>query len=254
MSGAGQTSRQGFGLALQFMTRLPVPWQVSYSETAQAASARFYPAVGLVVGLIAALVFLLAHWMFTPVIAGFLAIAAGIAVTGGLHEDGLADSADGLGSGAPRDRALEIMRDSSVGVFGVLALLIALPLKALALAELPALAGAIALICGHGLSRYACVFVIRNHPYARSSSVKFAKPQIDGAGHRFAALWALGFVLLLLVGFGLAGFTGLALAGALTFALLRRAMARLEGYTGDILGASQQLCELGLYLGLLIWL
>ena len=117
------SSRNDFNIALQFLTRIPVTGEVDHSDEAFARSARFYPLVGIIVGLVAAGVFFVADMFLTDSVSALLALLAGVAVTGGLHEDGLADAADGLIGGKDRDHTLDIMRDHTVGVFGVLALI-----------------------------------------------------------------------------------------------------------------------------------
>ena len=129
-------TRDEFYTALQFMTRLPVPRDTEHSDQSFARSARFYPAVGLVVGAIAGLAYFLLGQVFPENVATFMCIVVAVAVTGALHEDGLADVADGLGANN-RERRLEIMRDSRIGSYGVLALIFAVGIKAAILAGLP---------------------------------------------------------------------------------------------------------------------
>ena len=126
----------------------------------------------MLIGLFAAAVFLAAHRVFPPVVALLLATAATCLLTGALHEDGLADTADGLGGGATRERALEIMRDSRIGAYGALALGLTLALRVAALAAMPVGLAAAALVAGHGASRASAVLVIATSRYARP----------DGAG------------------------------------------------------------------------
>lgn len=245
---------QEFGLALQFMTRLPVPFEVSYAEEAQAASARFYPIVGLIVGAMGALALALGHWLFTPVIAAVLTCAVLIGVTGGLHEDGLADSADGLWGGATRERAMEIMRDSTVGVYGVLALILALALKIAVLVSLPLGTAMVGLVAAHGLSRYGCTWMIHRHGYARVESAKFAVPSMDDQGHRFARICAGTIAVALVILTGWAGAAAIAIGAGAAAAFGAFVVRKLGGYTGDTLGALQQVVEISVLLGLCLWL
>src|SRR5262249_46611727 len=120
-------------VALGFLTRLPVG-----ATGSLAAAAWAFPVAGLVVGGVAALIFALAAWLsLPPAVAAILAIAAAIALTGALHEDGAVDSADGLAGGGDPEHRLAIMRDSRIGSFGVIALVLVLGLRAAALATLP---------------------------------------------------------------------------------------------------------------------
>jgi adenosylcobinamide-GDP ribazoletransferase len=244
-----------FALAVQFLTRLPVPRDLTFSEGRLLRATRYYPAVGLIVGAIGAAVLLGAALALPWPVAVLLSVAATVAATGAFHEDGLADAADGLGGGLTRERALEIMRDSRVGTYGVLALGLVLALKVAALAALAPGQAAALVLCGHAISRYAPVAVVARADYAREQGAKFAAPSVSRAGERVAlataALAALALALALGPGAALAA---LALAALLAALLARRVLARLGGYTGDCLGAAQQAAELGLYLGALAWL
>ncbi|WP_375429454.1 adenosylcobinamide-GDP ribazoletransferase [uncultured Sphingomonas sp.] len=242
-----------FAVAVQFLTRLPVP-AGAYTPGRLRAAVRYYPLVGILVGGAAALVMLAAAGPFTPLIAILLSCAATLLLTGAFHEDGLADTFDGIG-GAGRARALEIMRDSRIGTYGALALSIVLALKVAALAALPPPGVPIALIAGHGLSRLSAVLVIVTSHYARDDGTgKFTADGVPtaslfvalGTGALIAAAlaWTIGGAGVL---FALAG---LAIGhGAARLAFERR----LGGYTGDCLGAVQQVSEVGVYLGLLAW-
>lgn len=253
-------------LALQFFTRVPVTgalarW-VGYSPQLLRASAGHFPGVGLLVGAVAALVYaLLAGALpatpWTPLVAAILSTAATVRLTGGFHEDGLADLVDGLGGSPERGRALEIMKDSRVGSFGVLALLLAV----LAKVGLLALLGSVgwrhacaALLLAHAVSRALPLLLIRLLPYLADGATSKSKPLADQIGHRgllTAAVWAL--LALVLAGSLLrpsslgAALLACAVAFAWMWRLLRR---RLQGFTGDALGATQQACELACYLGL----
>ena len=252
-----------FLLALQFFTRVPVTGRlagwVGFSPAMLRASAAHFPGVGWLVGATAAAVFLLAQ-AGLPGVAGaaaaaLLSTAATVWLTGAFHEDGLADVADGLGGASDRARALEIMKDSRIGAFGAIALVLALGLKIALLAVLAgqgALAVASALLGAHVLSRLAPLFLIRWLPYVGDQGASKAKPLADAIGGG-ALLVGMAYALpaaalLLLTHPPLQAAASLAacLLGALYMgALLRR---RLQGFTGDGLGATQQVCELAIYL------
>jgi adenosylcobinamide-GDP ribazoletransferase len=240
-----------FKLALQFLTRLTLT--APYSPEAMRQSPRWYPAVGLVVGAVCAAAHLAGVWLFTPLLAAIMAVAAGTMVTGGLHEDGLADACDGLGGVRPKERVLEIMRDSRIGTYGVLGLVFMLTLKAGALVALPVLAVPFVLVAGHAVSRGAMVWVMASSDYVRERGAGTAVAGgIDRQALAIAAtttavcLFPLVFVLGFEVLVG--GLAGLALGH---FLMRRWYERRLGGYTGDCLGAVQQCSELGFYLGLL---
>jgi adenosylcobinamide-GDP ribazoletransferase len=242
-------------LALQFLTRLPVPAGVPWSDDLQVRSVKYYPMVGLLVGIIGAVVLWVAALWLPPSVAALLSLAATLLVTGALHEDGLADLFDGLGSGAGAERAMAIMRDSRVGTYGVLALGVTLGLKVAALAAMPAAVAGLALIAAHVLGRMACVHVIATTRYARATGSKFAAPSVTRDGYRWALATAVGLLggMVMLIGPGEAFFASL---GCIALAQAVRAwtVARLGGYTGDGLGAAEQAGELGVLLGVLAWL
>ncbi|PXW93272.1 cobalamin-5'-phosphate synthase [Sphaerotilus hippei] len=245
-----------FFLALQFFTRIPVPAWVGYDPAWMHASARHYPLVGLVVGGWGAVVLLLAGQMLPMSVAVLLSMAATAWLTGGFHEDGLADTCDGLGGSVSRERALTIMKDSRLGSYGALGLFFVLGLKAVTLSELAAwdaLETAAVILWSHVASRALPVVLLWRLPYAGDPEHAKAKPmaqQISGRG--------LGFVLatVLLAAAALHTLLGQALplaTSGLALAAMGRWCARwyrqrLGGYTGDTLGASQQLGELAIYL------
>jgi adenosylcobinamide-GDP ribazoletransferase len=237
--------------ALQFLTRLPVPADI-HSPARMAASPRWYPAVGALVGGICALAWWAAAALFPPDLAALVAVATGVLVTGALHEDGLADTCDGMG-GASAERALTIMRDSRIGSYGVLGLGLVLAAKVLALAALPAAAVPLVLVAGHATSRASMVLVLATGRYARAEGA--AAPLAAGlapGGFAFAfgcGVAALVSLVLVLPAPAVAG--GLA-ALAASHTLVRLTVGRrIGGYTGDTLGAVQQAGEAGLYLGVL---
>ncbi len=223
--------RQAFG----FLTVLPVGRPGPLGEAAWC-----FPLVGLAVGSAVALVFLAAHGAgLPPELAGFVAVGAGVALTGGLHEDGLADTADALGvhdGVRGSQRALEVMRDSRIGAFGVLALTLTLPMRALALAT----AGPVAALAAHVLSRGAMAGVMAWTPPARSDGLAAEAGPTSAAG-----------ALLLTVGLGLLlGWPAVPTAALAAFLTARLATRRFGGHTGDTLGAGQQITELAALLAL----
>lgn len=235
--------------AVRFFTRLPVPAWVGHSPEALNHSARYFPLVGLVVGLIGALTFAFASFFFPKTLAVLLAMAATLLVTGAFHEDGWADMVDGFGGGWTRERTLEIMKDSSIGSYGTIALVLMLLGKFMALVELDMLLVAPALIAGHALSRLCATGLLRFLDYAREEGK--AKPLATRLSRGELALAAVfGLVALALLP-PAAALAGLVFAVAATAFLARKFARRLGGYTGDCLGATQQLAELAFYFGLL---
>ena len=215
-----------------------------------AAALRWFPAVGLAIGAVAAAALAAAGTLLAPVPALLASVAAVAVLTGALHEDGLADTLDGLG-GATRERALAIMRESTIGAYGALGLGLVVATKVAGLAAMAPVAAAGALVAGHGLSRLSMVLVIATSRYVRPSGTGgFTARGV--ASRDLAVAGATG--LLALVGLGaalgpvaaLGAAAGMVLGHALARAFFER---RLGGYTGDCLGATQQLSELGLILG-----
>lgn len=233
-------------LAAQFLTRLPI--RAPYSPAALAASTRWHGLVGAGIGAAAGAVF----WAATPLVGApagaLLALAAAAALTGALHEDGLADLADGLGGGRTRARALEIMRDSRIGAFGALALILATGLKAAALAELGPETGALAMVAAHAGSRVSAIAATAGAAYARAEGAASGISGGPGAATLILGGATAAAAAAILPGPGAAGaLLGLAASHLATRALYQR---RLGGYTGDALGAVQQTGEIGVYLGI----
>lgn len=236
-------------VAIQFLTRIPTPQIAGFDPDWISRSARYFPLVGQAVGAISALVFFAASQVWPPAIAALLAIATGVLVTGGFHEDGLADTADGLGGGQTSERRLEIMKDSRLGSYGALALGLTLALKTAALASLPPLVGALVLLTAHGLGRGAAVVAMAVLPYARGLDLSKWKPSPTGlsAGEVAIALLLAAWPLALL-SLGVGG-AGLALGALLALAPAFAARRLIGGQTGDVLGAVEQMFELGFLLG-----
>lgn len=239
-----------FFAALGYFTRLPVPGWVGYSPDGLARAARYLPAIGLLVGGVGALVFWLAGQVWGQPVAVVLSMIATIALTGAFHEDGLADTADGLGGGWDKAKILAIMKDSRVGSYGVIAIVLALLGKFALLSTLPAGQVVAALIAGHAVSRFCAISLMATMDYARDDETSKARPVAArlGLGPLLFALVFAGLPLLLLV--PEPAMTAIALAALATLWLVAKCRRWLGGYTGDCLGAVQQLAEIAFYLGL----
>jgi adenosylcobinamide-GDP ribazoletransferase len=229
-----------FRLAVMLLTRLPVG-QLRDPVPAMGSAAWAFPLAGLLAALPSAAVIWLTLPHLPPLMAALLALMAGLLVTGGLHEDGLADLADGLGGGATRARKLEIMRDSRIGSYGGLALVLGIGLRATGLAAAPdAATAALAVLALGAASRAGLPLILTFQPPARDDGLG-AAARSAGRLAAFTAL-GLGVVALVLVGHAaLATGAAIALAGAALTALCQR---QLGGYSGDTLGATQQICEI----------
>lgn len=236
--------------AVQFLTRLPTPALPGFQPDWVTRSARYFPLVGLLVGGLCALALLGAAQFWSGWIPALLALGAGLLITGGFHEDGLADTADGLGGGQTRQRRLEIMKDSRVGTYGVLGLILVLGAKAAALAGLAPGEAALALLAAHGVGRAAAVTAMTALPHVSDRMDAKYKPAPDGVKPAEALLGGLvGLAPLLLVP-PAAGLAALGLAAVLALAVAVAARRLVGGYTGDVLGAVEQVAELGVMLGL----
>lgn len=265
-----------FLLAIQFFSRIPVTGRlaawVGWSPELQRASAAHLPGVGWLVGCWAAALLALALWLlpgspWTPLLAALISTAGTLWLTGGFHEDGLADVADGLGGFVAPERALEIMKDSRLGAYGVMTLIMALLTKvaliALLISVMQPVWGAAPVLmlvcCIHVLSRYAPLVLMHKLAHiglaASSKTLHVAGKPLDWQGLLTGALWCLPALGLL------AWFTHYSLVLSLLAAMLittwllqRWLRQRLGGITGDCLGACQQLNELALLLASAIYL
>jgi adenosylcobinamide-GDP ribazoletransferase len=237
-----------FKASLAFLTRLPLLPATSQTAKAVANAAWAFPVTGLVVGLIGALVYVLAHRLGVPAWpAAALSVAATLVVTGALHEDGLADTADGFGGGNTREQKLEIMRDSRTGAYGVCALVLSLSLRIGALASfVDAYAVVWALIASHCAARAAMVILMWLLPPARGDGLSYEAGSPPGESTAAAATIAL--VVLLFCLHPLRGVIA-ALALIAAVALVAWLSARqIDGQTGDVLGATEQVGEIAVLL------
>lgn len=243
-----------FFTALGYFTRLPVPAWVPWSPERLNNAARYFPLVGWVVGAIGAASYLVLALVLPPALAVVLSMAVTIRATGAFHEDGFADACDGLGGGWDKAQVLTIMKDSRIGSYGTVGMVLMLLAKAVALIELGIdddLTVALALLVAHPLSRLASTSLIQLLPYVREDESSKSKPlakKMGGAELAVAALFGL-LPLALLTPAETAG--ALAAVLAATAWAARYFLRRLGGYTGDLLGAAQQVAELACYLGML---
>jgi adenosylcobinamide-GDP ribazoletransferase len=231
-----------------FCTRLPLLRTTPIAGNAIAKAAWAFPLAGLAVGIIGAGVYAVAHRIgLPPWPAAALAVAATMLVTGCLHEDGLADTADGFGGGTTREQKLEIMRDSHIGVYGVAALTIALFLRVGALASLPGAHAVVwALIASHAAARATMPALMLLLPPARSDGLSHdaGRPPAEGV--------AIGAVLAFLI-VAASLHPGHALLALIVLAIIVAVLAwlsanQIEGQTGDVLGALEQTSEIAVLL------
>jgi adenosylcobinamide-GDP ribazoletransferase len=251
-----------FLVAVQFLTRLPVPRLDGFQASWLSESARYFPLIGALVGLLGAGTWWLGSLCFAPAVAVGLMMCATLLVTGAFHEDGLADSCDGFGGGRTREARLAIMKDSRIGAFGAIGVVMMLGLKWSALVSLPHSALPLIVIGAHMVSRWCAIGLIWRLPYVREDADAKSKPFAGRlsfldwlSSGALGALMLLGAVLLLghsadfpwariLLGGSAFGLAAAVLAGAYF-------KSRIGGYTGDCLGAAQQVSELSFLLAAL---
>jgi adenosylcobinamide-GDP ribazoletransferase len=245
---------------LRFYSRLPVPQLPGEPDPHRSPDftrlPRMLPLAGLILALPAASVLAISWWIgLGPFLAATLAIATLVVATGALHEDGLADVADGFGGGTTRERRLEIMRDSRIGAYGGAALVLALALRIGALATLldrTGYAAATALVLVAALSRIAALAPMVLLPPARPGGLSASVGRPD----RTSLATACGLGIALALAAGLLGLParGIALAvlsaGLAALALIRLARQKIGGQTGDVVGACQQVSEIAALLAL----
>ncbi|GAB3251078.1 adenosylcobinamide-GDP ribazoletransferase [Larkinella harenae] len=253
-----------FLTAIQFYTRLPVPRWVGYSDAALNQATRYLPLVGWIVGLVAAVSWLVGSYLVDVSTGLILSMIASVLTTGAFHEDGFADVCDGFGGGWTKARILEIMKDSRIGTYGVVGLLLLLGLKFTLLLNLapifqiqPVQLVAL-LITAHALSRFMAATFLFTHPYVRDAPDSKAKPVAQAGSTRTLVTAGLFAVLPLLTLAWLTDRSIFLILPLLLYAVkwyLGRYFTKwIGGYTGDCLGATQQVCEIGVYiLTVFIW-
>jgi adenosylcobinamide-GDP ribazoletransferase len=236
--------------SLAFLTRLPI--SSAHRPIPLIAAMPLFPVAGALIGAFTGvIVAFLADGGIAPLLAATLAFAATLCLTGALHEDGLADTADGFGGGVTRERRLEIMRDSRIGTFGTLALVTAAIAKVAAIAAIvPALGWCtvFVLAASAAASRAAIVWLMAKTPPARSDGLSAATGQPDGETLKWTLL--IGFVIAFFLLWWTVGFLdaifALLAGAAATLAVQRLAMRQIGGQTGDVCGAVQVTSEIAM--------
>ena len=237
-------------LCLMFLSRLPVSAPGSHGRNL-ASAMRAFPLAGTVIGALGGLICVTALWIgLSETVAALLAVTGLLFVTGGLHEDGLADVADGFGGGISEERKLDIMKDSRIGSYGVLALICALMLKVAAFtAILSSGAGAVAIVALFvalgAWSRSFCVSLMATTENARGGGLAASAGLPSSRTHQIAlATGGLIAAFCLSYGFGVLAALAVFGASAAAFFLLRNlAMRQIGGHTGDVAGAAQVVTE-----------
>jgi adenosylcobinamide-GDP ribazoletransferase len=256
-----------FLVAVQFLTRLPMPPMREFEPNWLSRSVRYFPLVGALIGLIGAGVWWLSSLCFPPSVAVGLSMGASLLLTGALHEDGFADVCDGFGGGASRESILAIMKDSRVGAYGAIGIAMMLGLQWATLVSLPRASLPILFVGAHMMSRWCATGLIWRLQYARTDADAKSRPFAGGLS---TADWVLSGALGVLVLLAFLPLRALidpaadadlpwarilvpaaAAAAAITFLAGTYFKKRIGGYTGDCLGAAQQLAELSFLLAAL---
>ncbi|BES71559.1 adenosylcobinamide-GDP ribazoletransferase [Marinobacter nanhaiticus D15-8W] len=247
-----QQEWQTFWLAISFLTRIPIPIKIDYSQRLMNNCSMYFPLVGLLLGLIYASAFTLFQYTFTPLVSVLAVIMLHLSMTGAFHEDGLADSMDALGGGYTLEDKLRIMKDSRIGTYGTIALIMALALKTALLLDSDTLW--LALLVAPCVSRLTPLLLMRALPYVTTSDTSKTKPVASGFPPDrlyFAVAFTAVVVVaafddqpeLIVASLIATGGVGLIWGGYLK--------SRLGGYTGDTLGACVVLSELVLLAGMM---
>lgn len=251
-----------FFTALMFYTRIPCPKNIEHDADSLNKASRYFPLIGWIVGGGSFGIYFLGSQLFNESIALVLSMIASILITGAFHEDGFADVCDGFGGGWTKEKILLIMKDSAIGAYGAIGLILLFLLKFLALHELITVNStafyciALFFICGHSLSRLAAISIVFTHQYSRDDATSKSKPIAQNFTWR-EVVGASFFGLLPLVLLTMQ--QPLFLLAIVPVAVTRIFMARyfqkwIDGYTGDCLGATQQVCEVIFYLSsIAIW-
>jgi adenosylcobinamide-GDP ribazoletransferase len=250
-----------FLVALQFYSRIPVTGRVAawmgWDPAWLGRATRYFPLVGILVALGQAFIYVAASVVLPHPVSLLLAIAAGLLLTGMFHEDGWADFCDGFGGTTDRARTLEIMRDSRIGAYGAIGVGLLLLLRFETLAHVDTDWIVASLVCAAAFSRGCATLVMASLPYAREEDDATARPVAKGVspadvGIAVALAIAPTLVLAAWTGDASPGLLALSFALLVTAAMRRIVRRRIGGYTGDCLGAVQQVAEVAFLLGMLV--
>jgi adenosylcobinamide-GDP ribazoletransferase len=245
MSLVGDKAKQ-FLIALSFYTRIPCPSNLDYKQLAQATV--FLPLIGWVVGGFIALTFLLANLLWSPVTALVIAFAVGVLVTGAFHEDGFADVCDGFGGGYGKERILVIMKDSQIGAYGAIGLILLFLLKISSVNDLPEIVIPWVLFSSQSVSRLAPLVLMYRYQYARAENSKSISAVYSPSLKELAIATVMALLPMSLLPLNCLWVIGILLP--INLVLGNYFYRHIGGYTGDCLGASQQVTEVAYYLSL----
>lgn len=241
-----------FFTALMFYTRIPCPKNIDHSPEYINKATRYFPLIGWIVGGISLLLFWLGSLLFDTNIAVIFSLITGVLVTGGFHEDGLADVFDGFGGGWTKAKILEIMKDSRVGAYGVIALIFLFALKYFSLNNLlfkiesqNYLIIGLIFISYHSLSRLTAINIVFTSQYSREDETSKAKPIAKAHSYKeIIGAYFFGLLPLIVLSFFQWKFCFVIIPLTILYFFSKRYFNKwIEGYTGDCLGAVEQLAE-----------
>lgn len=243
-----------FFTALRFYTRIPCPKWVEHSQRYLNESTRYFPFMGWIVGASAASIFYVSHLILPVSVSILLSMITSVLMTGAFHEDGFADACDGFGGGWTKQEILEIMKDSRIGAFGTVGLFFILFFKFFLLLETHVLYIPFVIFAAHTISRFAASVFKYTHCYVGQDMTSSAKPMAEGMSLQnllIAAVFGIFPLFLFWHWYGLLLIAPVLLTEQL---ISRYFVKRIGGFTGDCLGATQQLCEVVFYLSsLIVW-
>lgn len=238
---------KNFILAIQFMTRIPININLDVKREDFSKTVKFFPVIGLIIGLFEALIYLTSLKFFSNNIAAFFTILSHVIITGGIHIDGLSDSVDGIFSAREKNKMLEIMKDSRVGTFGALAIVFLIVGKIIFVSDIVTDLKIIAIILAPVISRTMNIFLMYKRKYARDT---------EGMGDMFIGAISktdynialfLGIIIPIIIG-KLNGIVFFIFCFIFTILFRHYIEKKIGGLTGDILGASDELNELLIYI------
>lgn len=252
-----------FFTALMFYTRIPCPKNIDHNPDYLNKATRYFPVIGWIVGSAAFGAYMLFHYLMGSEIAVLLSMITSILVTGAFHEDGFADVCDGFGGGWTKEKILMIMKDSAIGAYGAIGVVLLLMLKFVALdtvfktiemAVLPYyLVCFLILVSAHSLSRLAAISIVFTHQYSREDASSKSKPIAQHYTWReVLGAFFFGLLPLIVLSYFQWQFVFVLIPIFVTrFFLARYFQKWIGGYTGDCLGATQQVCEVVFYISVI---
>ena len=244
-----------FLTAIMFYTRIPIPKNIDFSEELLNKSTKFFPFIGWIVGGFGALVFFACQFIFPLSISVILSMISTILLTGAFHEDGLADSCDAFGGGWTKEKILEIMKDSRIGTYGTVGLILILLIKYFCLTNVYVEQIPFVLFAGHALSRYSATGMIFFSQYARDDAKSKSKPigkSLSSTDFLISLIFGSAPLLLISILYSYWYFLIILTIIPIVYFFKRYFEKWIGGFTGDGLGATQQISEIVFYLSFIV--